>query len=161
MPYATDTAVPVERSQREIEQLVGKHGARSFYRGQDQGRAVVGFELADRRIQFEIPLPTPEDIPKKRGRHVPGVEQKLAQLERSRWRALAMVIKAKLISVETGVETMEEAFLAQVVVPHEGRAARFYDVARGHLAETYRTGKMPPLLPGGSPPALPPGGGAS
>lgn len=159
MPYAADTSVQVERSQREIEQLVRKAGAVSFYRGQSEGKAVIGFELQDRRILFELPMPKADEFATfvRRGRTVKSaphqVEQLLDQAERAKWRALALCIKAKLISVESGVESFEEAFLANVVVPHDGRAVRFGAVALQAISSAYKSGQqLPPLLGAGSAP---------
>ena len=39
-----------------------------------------------------------------------------AEEVRRRWRALLLVIKAKLESVESGIETFEEAFASQIVL---------------------------------------------
>lgn len=159
MSYASETSVPVDRSQREIEQLVLKAGATSFYRGQDGAKALIGFQLKERRIMFDLPLPQPDEFAfyERRGRKVKSaphqVEQMLEQAERAKWRALALCIKAKLVSVESGVESFEEAFLAQVVVPHDGRAVRFGALAMKAIAASYSTGKpMPPLLPSGDEP---------
>lgn len=155
MSYASGTGVSVERSQREIEQLVRAAGASSFYRGQQAGRAVVGFELKDRRILFELPMPGDEEFAtfKRRGRVVQTpphqVEQLRDQAERAKWRALALCIKAKLVSVDSGVESFEEAFMANVVVQHEGKAMRFAAVALKAIGQAYRDGELPPLLPSG------------
>lgn len=152
MTYAAETSVPVDRSQREIEDLVRKRGAVGFMRGELEGRAVVAFQLKDRRVQFELPLPRAEEFShvERRGRKVKAaphqVEQLVGQAERARWRALALAIKAKLVSVETGVESFEEAFLAQIVVPGHGR---FGNWAIPAIAEAYGSGKLPPLLPAG------------
>lgn len=155
MTYAAETSVPVERSQREIEVLVTKHGATSFYRGQEVGRAIVGFQLKDRRIQFEVALPRPDEYEytvrngRKAKRTPEQVRVAVDQAERARWRALALTIKAKLVSIETGVESFEEAFLAQIIVPGEGRAMRFAQLALPAIAKAYDTGALPPLLPSG------------
>jgi len=154
--FAADTKVPVHRSQQEIEELVRAAGAKSFYRGDDQGKAIIGFQIRDRRILFELPLPTAKEFETvvRRGRTIrvpPGqVAQLLEQATRARWRALSLAIKAKLVGVEAGVESFDEAFLAQIVVPHEGRAVRFAAVALAAIGGAYKDGKLPPLLgPGG------------
>jgi hypothetical protein len=67
---------------------------------------------------------------------------------RSAWRALMLAIKAKLVSVESGVEQFEEAFLAHIVVPGS-RGQRFGAMAMRALEEGYSTGKLPPLLGSG------------
>lgn len=65
-------------------------------------------------------------------------------------RELALAIKAKLVTVESGIETLEEAFLAHIVVPSDGRSRRFADVAIAAIARAYSSPDgLPPLLPSG------------
>lgn len=68
------------------------------------------------------------------------------QARRQRGRALLLVIKAKLESIETGIETTEQAFLANVVLP--GNATVHERIAPAIAA--YYAGKKidTPLLPG-------------
>ena len=61
------------------------------------------------------------------------------QAVRQRWRALALVIKAKLESVESGIETTEQAFLANVVVMADGFTV--YERIKQPIALEYQTGK--------------------
>lgn len=137
--YAGNTHVPIQQSAAEIEKMVRTAGATSFYRGDDGDKAVIGFQLKDRRIMFELPL----------GRGRDQSQTAYEQALRSRWRALVLAIKSKLVSVAAGVESFEEAFLAHIVVPHEGRATRFAAVALQAIARAYESGKpMPPLLGG-------------
>ncbi len=68
------------------------------------------------------------------------------QAGRQRWRALALVIKAKLEAVESGVETFEDAFLSHIVLPGGGTIGRWL---KPQLQEAYVGGKMPPLLGAG------------
>lgn len=155
MTYARETSVPVQRSQQEVENLVRKHGAKAFYRGDNDGKAMVGFALKDRRILFELPLPEPKEFAtiKRHGRTVKAtpaqVEAMVEQASRTRWRALALAIKAKLVSVESGVESFDEAFLAQIVVAQEGKAMRFGALAIDAINGSYKNGRMPPLLGAG------------
>ncbi len=147
MTYASETSVAVAKSQVEIETLVTRAGAKQFYRGTDGVHAVIGFELRDRRVQFALKLPTPQDlIPGRRYQTRLGTGEKLEQAQRARWRALFLTIKAKLVSVESGIETFEESFLGQILVPRNGKAERFATVAIGAIAEAYKGGSMPPLL---------------
>jgi hypothetical protein len=131
MAYASRTDVPVDRSRAEIERLVTKFGATTFATAIEQGRAVVMFEAHSRRIRFDLPLP--ESSPKH------------DQLRRSRWRALLLVIKAKLESVESKIETFEEAFLAHVVMPDGVTIGQH---AKPSIARAYSENRMVPLLPG-------------
>lgn len=63
---------------------------------------------------------------------------------RSRWRALFLCIKAKLESIESGIETFEDAFLAHIQMP-DGQSVS--DHVRPRIASAYETGSMQPLLP--------------
>ena len=66
------------------------------------------------------------------------------QEERRRWRALVMIIKSKLESVETGIVEFEDEFMAQIVLPN---GETMSEHARPMIARAYETGDMPPLLP--------------
>lgn len=68
------------------------------------------------------------------------------QRNRQRGRALMLVIKAKLESIESGVETFEEAFLANIVTANRQTV---YERIAGTLAVEYETGKVAPLMLGG------------
>jgi metal-dependent HD superfamily phosphatase/phosphodiesterase len=117
--YASRTSVRVESSRGQIEALAHKAGATSFASGFDtlSGRARIEFEVKNRRVRFELTIkPAASD-----------------QFRRSRWRALYLVIKAKLESYESGIETFDEAFLAHVVMA-DGR--RFGEVVIPQLDYT-------------------------
>ena len=136
MPYAVDTAVPVERTKNEIERLVvEKHRAVQYMVAHQTvpPRAVVQFGMKDRVVRFELPLPAKAKN-----------ETRLAQETRSRWRALLLIIKAKLEAVENGVTTFEEEFLAHIVLP-DGRTVAAATLPQ--IAQAYVGGKMPKLLP--------------
>ncbi|MFZ5440495.1 MAG: hypothetical protein ACOZQL_10830 [Myxococcota bacterium] len=105
-----------------------------------------------RNVMFELPLPKASAFARDgRGRARSATSQHAAweQACRSAWRALFLAIKAKLVSVESGVETFEEAFLAQLVVKDEdGRAVRFGTRAVKAIAESYERNGPPQLLLG-------------
>jgi hypothetical protein len=150
MTYAAATTVPVVRTKAEIEELLEQHGACGFMFGQQGDRAVIIFVMEKRRVHFELPLPAADEFREAdNGRHRSSSTQaaKREQALRSRWRALFLAIKAKLVSVECGVETFEEAFLAQIVVPG-GSNETMGSLYIPHLAEAYEQNKgMPVLLP--------------
>ena len=102
MTYAKHTSVPVNQTKGEIEAVLGKYGADKFGMTIEPGRAVVMFEAHSRTVRFVLPLPE-------------GQADKIAQQHRQRWRALLLCIKAKLESVESKIETFDEAFLAHVM----------------------------------------------
>ena len=89
--YARRTKVPAERTRLEVEALMCKRGADQFVSGADSARAVLAFRLKGRHIRFTLPLGDVRN------------EQHL----RSRWRALLLVIKAKLEAIDIGILTRE------------------------------------------------------
>ena len=132
--YAVDTKVPVNQTRTEIETALSRFGVRSFAFATQPDSATVLFEFDSRRIRFDLPLPSETS------------EARTAKLHRERWRALFLSIKAKLVSVDTGIETFEEAFLAHVVLADGSTVAQSVAPA---IADQYKTGKMKPLLLGG------------
>ena len=106
--YAERTAVPVERTQGEIRSLLAKHEASGFMFGEQDDRALVGFVMRNRQIRFILPLVKS----KARGGES---ERKAAAETRRRWRALLLVLKAKLEAVSSGIIEFEREFLAHIV----------------------------------------------
>lgn len=129
--YAEGTTVSVEKTQGEIVQLLKRYKASAHGFMTEGQKATVAFQFDDIRIRFMLFVPTAED-PKfnkyARGyRNTPSRRQDLAaQEERRLWRSLLLVIKAKLESVDAGIETVEEAFLAQTVLPNDMTLAQFH-----------------------------------
>lgn len=152
--YAENTTVSVEKSRAEIESTLARYGASSFAYGWDQSRALIEFAAQGRRIRFVIDLPAKDDpafTTYKRGQYGSVMrrtpEAALAQWEqacRQRWRVLALVIKAKLEAVASGISEFEEEFLAHVVLPNGETAGQWI---RPQIARAYETGEMPPMLP--------------
>jgi hypothetical protein len=148
-PFAANTKVSPERSQEEIRRVVKKYGAKSFGSFEDGDRAIVLFETQDRRVRFTLVLPHRES--KKYTQHSRGLRTEAAatiaweQACRQRWRALLLAIKAKLESVEAGIESFDEAFLSHIVLPDGDtfgmRALVAIDIA-------YSGKPLPPLLAG-------------
>lgn len=153
MTFATDTTVPVERSKAEIERLLGRYGAARFMSGWDGDTAVIGFVLGNRTIRFTLPLPAKTDrqfhrTPTGRQRRNPAdAERAWEQACRSRWRALLLVIKAKLEAVQVGISTVEDEFLAWTVLPGDGRTVG--ERLRLTIDESVRSGKPALLALGG------------
>ncbi len=146
--YASHTSVSSERSISEIESTLRRYGAGKFMYGRDKGRVLVAFEMNDRRLRFELPIPSEEEFihtPTGRTRRSQAIV--LGQYEhavRSRYCALLLSIKAKLESVESDIEEFEDAFMAQIVLP-DGSAVG--EQLKPQIQLAYQTGRMPPLLP--------------
>lgn len=148
MAYAENTSVPVERSRAEIEKLLGRHKCSKFMAGvdHDSHRATVQFVAHNRRVKFEISLPDPADKKYTRDRNgwqrsPSGVEKIVEQEQRTRWRALLLVIKAKLEAVESNIATFEDEFLAHTMLPNQQTVAEYIGP---QVAQMYETGRMPP-----------------
>jgi hypothetical protein len=140
MPYAEKTTVPVAKTRAEIEQLLERHKARQYGTAVDyeKRQARVQFRLHDRVVRFLLTLPDAGRL---------GTGDRYARVERQRWRALVLVLKAKLESVESQIETFDSAFLAQIVMPNDQTVE---ELATPLIAEAYQSGRMPQrLLPSG------------
>lgn len=150
MAYAETTSVPVERSIAEIIGLVKRAGARRIAQVDEPDLFTINFELADRLIRFRVVLPALADMPKVDGLgstlHAGQRQAKAEQAHRQRARALLLVIKAKLESVESGVETFEQAFLPNVVMA-DGHTV--YERIAAPIAQEYETRVSSVLLLGG------------
>jgi hypothetical protein len=157
--YAKETRVSVETSRAEIERTLARYGANAFSYGWEEGRAVVAFRAHGRMIRFDIPTPALEEFrltPTRMRRGTAEARSAQEKATRQRWRALLLIVKAKLEAVETGVTTFEQEFLAHVLLP-DGRT--FGEWAGPELDQAYTSGSMPPsLLPGVRSGELPAGG---
>src|SRR5712691_512518 len=118
--YAADTEVPVERSKRAIELLLQQHGADAYHTGWDTARDIVEFGWKGKQIRFVLPRPTRdrfERSPAGRNRSARQIDGVMDQADRQRWRALFLVVRAKLEAVEAGIAIFEEEFMAFIVIP--------------------------------------------
>lgn len=140
--YASGTTVAVMQSRTEIAELLKKMGAIKTGVAEEPGAALIYFHLGDRIIKMLVPIPTEHEVRGKSKAKLTEsqVRQRMAKAERERWRALVLALKAKFVSIEAGVETFEEAFLAHVVMPGGDTV---YQRARPLIEESYATGKVP------------------
>lgn len=150
MPYAKGTTVSSAKSRAEIEEMLDRFGADGFMSGRDGRNVMIAFKARGRQIMFRLTMPDPGDkslrlTPTGKTRSTQSQEDAYRAEERRLWRSLAMSIKAKLVSVEDGIETFEQAFMAHVVMP-DGLTLSDHITTR--IAQAYETGDMPPLLPG-------------
>jgi hypothetical protein len=135
--YAVDTKVPVTQTRTEIETTLTKFGATSFAYGLQPNKATIAFQCSGRHVRFDIKLPKDTS------------EAKTARLHREKWRALFLAVKAKLVSVDTEIETFEEAFMSHIVLA-DGRTVG--DSVKPAIEQEYKTGKPMPLLLSGPTP---------
>lgn len=149
--YAKGTDVSTDRSKAEIERILTRYGADQFMYGWEAARAVVGFRYSGKMVRFFLPLPDPESdefhlTPSGQRRRTPDVAERMyQQAVRQRWRALTLIVKAKLEATETGITSFEEEFLAYIVLPDNSTVGEHL---LPQLEETYLNGEMPRMLPG-------------
>jgi hypothetical protein len=146
MNYASTTQVGVDRSRNEIEKILMRYGASEFGYMRREKHILIGFRAANRNIRFVVEAPDKEMFKRtEKGRHRKSdlVDQAYEQAVRQRWRALVLVIKAKLEAVESGIATFEEEFLPYIVLP-SGRTVAEETIPL--IEQAYQTGKDIPLL---------------
>ncbi len=147
--YAEKTSVSTEKSRAEIERTLQKYGADQFMYGWDQERAIVGFRMAGRQIKFLLPMPNKLDrqfthTARGKLRNKETTYKEWEQACRQKWRALFLVIKAKLEAVEAGIAIFEDEFMANIVLPNGGTVSEFM---LPQITHAYEQGDMPKLLP--------------
>jgi hypothetical protein len=112
----------------EIERLVRKYGAKGFASAWQGQSARVEFLCHDRHIRLTVTVP------------------ESAQAEREKWRALLLLVKAKLVAVDAKIASFEEAFFSDIVMPETGKTV--YEMAREPVRIAYAERKDVPLLGG-------------
>jgi hypothetical protein len=168
MTFAEGTSVAVEKTKLELERLLVKHGAKQYGTAHDEenGTAIVYFKMADRHIRLPIPIPSLADFPDPRkasyaqkkttprswdrmgeaGR-AQWVRAQWEQVSRTRWRAMLLIVKAKLELIAMNLSQVEREFLADITLP-DGRSIA--ELLKPAIAQAYLDGKVPPLLGGGA-----------
>lgn len=119
MIYAKDTSVSCEKSKNEIERTLVKYGATRFGYNTEESGAMVAFVYNNKAIRFLVPMQHRDDPQfTRRRRSEDAVFRAWEAAQRQKWRALNLVIKAKLEAVRSGICTFEEEFLAHIVLPN-------------------------------------------
>jgi hypothetical protein len=146
--YAENTTVSSEASRGEIERTLQRYGADQFMYGWDQDQAVIGFRCEGRQVRFVLRMPARDDrtfTHHSRGARTPDAALKLwEQACRQRWRALSLVVKAKLEAVDAGISAFETEFLGHIVLPNGQTAGEWM---APQVEAAYATGAMPSDLP--------------
>jgi hypothetical protein len=116
--YAAQTSVSEEASIEEIRQTLARYGADRVRvtRGE---QASIGFRAYSREVRLELTLPTREECRRAPSgyRRTPAEwERAYEQAHRQCWRALALVVKAKLEAVAVGIGAFDQEFLSSIVL---------------------------------------------
>jgi hypothetical protein len=123
--FAARTKVSVEATRAEIERVLRRYGADAFGYSMDGSRAMIAFRIGVRHVRFLLDLPDAD------------------QPRRQRWRALLLVMKAKLEAVSAGITTIEDEFLAHTLLS-DGRTVG--EAIGPQITEHYRVGGPPSLM---------------
>jgi len=146
--YAEKTTVSSERSRGELERIIARYGADQFAYGWREKNAVVFFRMNGLSIRFSIVMPDKNEFSRtpggRRSRNRDNQHKAWDQACRQRWRALALVVKAKLEAVESGITTFEEEFLSHILLPNQSTVGEFMVP---QVQQAYRSGNMPKMLP--------------
>lgn len=149
--YAAETDVSVERSKSELERILVRYGAHEFGYAWTSAQAEISFALRTRRVRILLPLPDRHDESirltptTRRCRSPTAAQQAYEQACRQAWRALCLVVKAKLEAVSAGISTLEREFLPDMLLP-DGRTVSEWIVSE--VERAIASGRMPRLLPG-------------
>lgn len=145
--YAKNTTVGSEASRAEIERTLTRWGADEFAYMMKSDQAQVAFSYKGLRVRFVLPLPSRND--REFTHHSRGVRTASArdnayeQAVRQKWRALALVVKAKLEAVESGISTFEEEFFAHLVLPS---GQTIFEATAIEAAQMMQSGDRGPLM---------------
>lgn len=145
--YAANTRVPVDRSRHEIETILERYGADGFAYASQRGRAMIEFAAQSRRVRFIVELPDRDDpeftrTPTGKTRAATASLEAYETAVRQRWRSLALLVKAKLEAVESGIVTFEDEFLPHTMLP-SGRTVA--EEMQPQVAAAYETGAVDTL----------------
>jgi hypothetical protein len=145
--YAEGTSVPADRSRAEIERVLQRYGATGFgyswerrhapivpaplhgQKTEEREFVAIMFHFKDRRIRLDVPMPTARET------------RNPDAATRQRWRAMLLVIKAKLEAVASGISTLEQEFLANIVTES---GATIGQIVVPRLEEAVAAGRLLP-----------------
>jgi hypothetical protein len=141
--YAEGTSVTIQSSQAELQLLLVRRGADQVVNGWDQTEgAAVTFRIRGRYVKLTIPKP---DIRILVERYPRTEESELeAREERRMWRALILLVKAKLEAIDAGISSFDREFLADLLLPN---GETLMSAAAPAIEAAYKNGTMPALLP--------------
>ncbi len=146
--YAENTSVSAVKSREEIERTLARYGADSFAYAWEPGQATVGFRMSGKLVRFNLTIPDRRnteftETPTGRARNPAQAAKAWEQGCRSSWRALNLVIKAKLEAVEACITSFEEEFLAHIMLPNGETVGQSLIP---QVEQAYQDGKTMPRL---------------
>jgi hypothetical protein len=124
--YAYNTKVPVSRSVQNIIRLLERFGATDYIQGHSDGRTQILFKYEKLAVRIRVPNTDGEGNP-------------VSDHEEARlWRCAEMLVKAKLVAIEEGIEVFESAFLSDIMTETGETVAE-------RMVPDIKAGKLPGL----------------
>jgi len=127
--FGNQSKVTPEETRAQIEALLERYGADGFQYAADRRahRAAIAFRAHGRVVRLTVEMPDPEDPafaitaagrrrPRRRNALNDPVMKAYEKVVRQRWRALLLIVRAKLEAILCGITTFEAEFLANIVV---------------------------------------------
>jgi hypothetical protein len=149
MTYASGTSVGVNQTIHDIERVLERYGAEGFGFAKAAYRVQVEFMAQNRRVRITTDMPegTEDEFLYTETRRVKrskeSIQKLVEQARKERWRAILLVLKAKLEAVESGISTFDEEFYAHIVLP-SGQTV--YEETHAHVEAAYAGELVPPML---------------
>lgn len=155
--YASQTTVSVAKTKADIEGLLTAHGCDQVATASGRAEAMIAFVIPRESgtslgVRIRLPLPNPNLdefrlTPASGKERSPEVARRLwEQACRAHWRALLLVLKAKLEAIAVGISTLEREFLPDVMMPSGMTVEQTFGEELGRALEA---GNGPNLLPSG------------
>jgi hypothetical protein len=145
--YAKNTTVGSDTSRAEIERILTRWGADEYAYMMRATEAQIAFSYRGLRVRFTLPLPDRNDhefTHHSRGQRTStAAANAYEQAVRQKWRALALVVKAKLEAVESEISTFEQEFYAHLVLPS---GETIYEATAAQVDRMLTTGARGPLM---------------
>lgn len=145
--YAKQTSVSADRSLTEIRNTIRRYGATDFAYLEREDIAAISFVAGNRHVRFVISFPSPGDrefthSPTGLPRAANTQQSEFEKAVRQRWRALGLVIKAKLEAVESQIASFDEEFFAYLVLPN---GQTVFEQVHDQVVQSIETGATPRL----------------
>jgi hypothetical protein len=149
--FAEGTTVQAGSTKGQIEDLLTSHGCDRYGTMADFATAWILFQHEGIGYKISIQLPDPDDKAfteyVSRGTRYARADTAARDLYvkelNRRWRALYMVMKAKLVAVDEGITTFVDEFLSHAVLPGGDSFGEHY---APELRKAALDGRMPGVL---------------
>ena len=108
------------QSRQAIVTTARRHGAGDVRFLETEGAAAVEFTFQGRRVRVAVPLPTFDlylhsPSGRRRVQRIGAAQAEYEDERRRRWKALALLVRAKLYAVVSQARTFEQEFGADVI----------------------------------------------